>query len=185
MESLGAKLETGAQPSASALCMVTPIGEDATTSVLNQKLDAQRTVAIDALFGFAKRRTCMVTPATSKETVLEAAGLLSADGVPTTVIQDSPGFVAQRIVAMIVNIGCWIAQSGFASPEDIEKAARYGLGYPKGSFGFADHIGVQRILLILNAAQIRTGDPRYRPSPWLSRRGELHGPLAINNYSKS
>ena len=153
--------------------MVTPIGDDATTTALKQNLDARRTVAVDALFGLGKRRTCMVTPVTSRETMLEAVGLLSSDGVPTTVIQDSPGFVAQRVVAMIVNIGCWIAQSGFASPADIDKAARFGLGYPKGSFAFADDIGVQRILAILNAAQLRTGDPRYRPSPWLSRRAGL------------
>ncbi|MPZ44288.1 MAG: 3-hydroxyacyl-CoA dehydrogenase [Betaproteobacteria bacterium] len=174
LRSLGAKVETGAQPSTGALCLVTPIGQDATMAALAQKLDARRTVAIDALFGLGKRRTLMVTPVTSQETILEARGLLSSDGVPTTIIQDSPGFIAQRIVAMIVNIGCWIAQSGFASVEDIDKAARFGLGYPKGPFGFADDIGAQRILSILNAAHIRTGDPRYRPSPWLSRRAELH-----------
>jgi 3-hydroxybutyryl-CoA dehydrogenase len=173
LESLGAKLETGARPSAGALCIVTPIGDDATTAALKQKLDPRRTVAVDALFGLDKRRTCMVTPATTEASKLEALGLLSADGVPTTLINDSPGFVAQRIVAMIVNIGCWIAQSGFASPEDIDKAARFGLGYPKGCFAFADDIGLQRIITILNAARERTGDPRYRASPWLTRRVEL------------
>ena len=173
LQSLGANLESGAQPSAGALCMVTPIGDDATTTAVKQKLDARRTIAVDALFGLDKRRTCMATPVSSRETILEAVGLLSSDGVPTTLIQDSPGFIAQRIVAMIVNIGCWIAQSGFASPEDIDKAARFGLGYPKGSFAFADAIGVQQILSVLSAAQARTGDPRYRPSPWLSRRAEL------------
>lgn len=179
LQSLGTPLETGTQPTANALCMVTPVGEDATTSALTQKLDARRTVAIDTLFGLGKRRTCMVTPVTSRETILEAVGLLSADGVPTTVIQDSPGFVAQRIVAMIVNIGCWIAQSGFASPEDIDKAARFGLGYPKGCFAFAYDLGAQQIVSILNAAQTRTGDPRYRPSPWLSRRAELRASVAV------
>lgn len=173
LQSLGATIETNARPSTTALCMVTPIGEDATTTAIKQSLDARRTVAIDTLFSLGKRRTCMVTPLTSEQTTLEAHGLLSSDGVPTTVIKDSPGFIAQRIVAMIANIGCWIAQSGFATPEDIDKAARFGLGYPKGSFAFADDIGMQKILAILNAAQLRTGDPRYRPSVWLSRRAEL------------
>ena len=43
----------------------------------------------------------------------------TADGVSVTVCRDSPGFIAQRIVAMIVNIGCSIAQSRTAQPPDI------------------------------------------------------------------
>lgn len=174
LQSLGARIESGPRPSATALCLVTPLGEDATTASCKQNLDATRTVGVDTLFGMGKRRTCMPTPATSQKSILEAVGLLSHDGVPVTVIKDSPGFVTQRIIAMIVNIGTWIAQSGFATPEDIDKAARYGLGYPKGSFAFANDIGSQRILSILNAIQRRTGDPRYRPNVWLSRRAELN-----------
>ena len=58
-----------------------------------------------------KRRTVMGTPVTAAAVREAAQGLLAADGVPVTVCRDSPGFIAQRIVAMIVNIGCSIAQS--------------------------------------------------------------------------
>lgn len=173
LQSLGATVETGGKPSSTALCIVTPIGEDATTAILQQKLDPTRTVAVDGLFGLRKRRTCMKSPMTSKETVNKIVSLLSSDGTPTTVIQDSPGFITHRIIAMIVNIGCWIAQSNFASPSDIDRAAVLGLGYPKGPFAMADSIGAQQIAAILTAIQSRTGDPRYRANPWLLRRGEL------------
>lgn len=173
LQSLGAIVETGGTPSSTALCIVTPVGEDATTSILRHKLDPRRTVAVDGLFDLKKRRTCMKSPLTPKETINEAVSLLSSDGTPTTVIQDSPGFITHRIIAMIVNIGCWIAQSNFASPSDIDRAAVLGLGYPKGPFALADYVGIHQIVPILTAIQTRTGDPRYRPSPWLLRRSEL------------
>ena len=62
-----------------------------------------------------------------------AHGLLASDGVPVTVCRDSPGFIAQRIVAMIVNIGCSIAQSRTAEPADIDKAVTLGPQLPEWS----------------------------------------------------
>jgi 3-hydroxybutyryl-CoA dehydrogenase len=88
-------------------------------------------------------------------------------------LRDSSGFVAQRVVATIVNIGCDIAQQGIASPEDIDNAVQLGLGYPKGPLALGDALGSQRILAILDAMSAYTRDPRYRPSPWLIRRARL------------
>lgn len=175
--SLGVAVESGEKPSSSALCVVTPIGEDATGSILRQNLDPRRTIALDALFGLEKRRTCMVNPEFPKQALAEAVSLLSRDGKPTTVIQDSPGFVAQRIIAMIINISSWIVQSNFASPEDVDKAARLGLGYPQGPLSFAEKLGPRQIVSILISMQTRTGDPRYRPTQWLMHRSELGMPL--------
>ena len=73
------------------------------------------------LFGFAKRRTLMRTPVTRADIVEAAHGLLAADGVPVSMINDSAGFVAQRVVAHIVNVGCDIAQMRIASPEDLDR----------------------------------------------------------------
>jgi 3-hydroxybutyryl-CoA dehydrogenase len=130
-------------------------------------------VAVDPLFGFAKRRTLMTTPVT-KQAVRDAAhGLLAADGVPVSVIRDSAGFVAQRVVAHIVNVGCDIAQQGIASPADLDRAVTLGLGYPKGPLAMGDAAGAGRILAVLEAMQACYHEPRYRPSPWLQRRARL------------
>jgi 3-hydroxybutyryl-CoA dehydrogenase len=88
-------------------------------------------------------------------------------------IRDSAGFIAQRIVACIVNIGCDIAQQRVASPGDIDRAVSLGLGYPKGPLAFGDQVGARSVLTILEAMQDFYGDPRYRPSPWLKRRALL------------
>jgi 3-hydroxybutyryl-CoA dehydrogenase len=99
--------------------------------------------------------------------------LFSSDGVPVTVCRDSAGFIAQRIVAMIVNIGCSIAQSRTAAPADIDKAVTLGLNYPNGPFRFADVVGVERIHRVLSSMYRIYGDPRYRPNIWLTRRAKL------------
>ncbi len=66
-----------------------------------------------------------------------------------------------------------IAQQQIASPEDIDQAVRLGLGYPQGPLAWGDSLGPRRLLTILERMVDMTGDPRYRPSPWLRRRAQL------------
>jgi 3-hydroxybutyryl-CoA dehydrogenase len=170
---MGITLESGAKPGAKALILVTPVGEDATTCAVDQGLDPRRTVAVDTLFPMVKRRTIMGTPVTDRQYRDAAHGLLASDGVPVTVCRDSPGFIAQRIVAMIVNIGCSIAQSRIAEPADIDKAVTLGLNYPNGPFKFGDVLGPERVYKVLTGMYRIYGDPRYRPNIWLARRAKL------------
>jgi 3-hydroxybutyryl-CoA dehydrogenase len=173
LEKLGAPVEGGAKPSAKALILVTPLGEDATTCALEQGLDPKRSVAVDTLFPMVKRRTLMTCPVTDPAFRDAAHGLLGSDGVPVVVAKDSPGFIAQRIIAMIVNIGASVAQNRTATPADIDKAVTLGLNYPHGPLAFGDRLGADRILKVLTNMQRVYGDPRYRPTLWLSRRARL------------
>ncbi|BCF89119.1 3-hydroxyacyl-CoA dehydrogenase [Paraburkholderia largidicola] len=171
----GVTVDTGSTPAADSLIVVTPLGFDATTAAVDENLDASRVVAIDTLFPLvdAQRRTLMTTPATTRAARDTAHALFAHDGVPVTVIRDSTGFVAQRVVATIVNIGCDIAQRQIASPQDIDLAVTLGLGYPRGPLALGDALGAQTILTILRNMFNVLGDPRYRPSPWLARRAQL------------
>ena len=181
LQKMGATVETEALPSDDALIVVAPLGSDATTSALEQGLDPERTVAIDTLVPLALRRTLMTTPVTRPEVRDEAHGLFASDGVPVTVIGDSPGFIAQRILATIVNIACDIAQQKIASPTDIDLAVRLGLNYPNGPLAMGDALGPMKLLTILRAMQDFYGDPRYRPSPWLTRRALLGVSLSTSS----
>lgn len=176
-QQLGGTLDESQSPRDGTLCVVTPLGEDATACVVREGLDATRTVAIDALIGLDKRRTLMTTPLTSPAMREAAHGLFAADGVPVSVIRDSAGLVAQRVLAHIVNIGCDIAQQGIATPGDIDRAVTLGLGYPKGPLGLGDALGARTVLDILENLLAASGDPRYRPSPWLKRRALLNASL--------
>jgi 3-hydroxybutyryl-CoA dehydrogenase len=164
---------TQGKPDGSTINFIAPLGKDATTAALEIGLDPKRTVAVDPLFGFAKRRTLMTTPATLPEVRQAAHALLAADGVPVSVINDSAGFVAQRVVAHIVNVGSDIMQMRICSPEDLDRAVMLGLGYPKGPLGMGDALGPKKILAVLDAMHAFYQEPRYRPSPWLKRRAQL------------
>src|SRR5262249_52165165 len=120
LKKLGVTPKGGAKPGPKSLCLVTPIGEDATTCAVEQGLDPARTVAVHTFSPVAKRHTIMGPPPTDPEYRKGAPGLLGSDGVPVTVCRDSPGLIAQRIVCMIVNMGCSIAQSRPAQPADID-----------------------------------------------------------------
>lgn len=172
---LGAKLDAGARPSSESLIVLSPLGHDATHACAG--LPGERAVAIDTLFGFGtgqcQRRTLMTTPATRHDYRDAAHALFAADGVRVSVIRDSAGFVAPRIIAMIVAIACEIAQQRIASPVDIDAAVRLGLGYPVGPLTMGDKIGPATIQRLLGEIFEVTGDPRYRPSPWLRRRASL------------
>ncbi|RKX24290.1 MAG: 3-hydroxyacyl-CoA dehydrogenase, partial [Candidatus Zixiibacteriota bacterium] len=124
---LGGILDREKRPGFASLCIVAPIGKDATTTAIEEGLDPSRTVAIDPLFSLNRHRTLMITPVTAPEYRDAAHGLFASDGVPISVISDSAGFIAQRVVATIVNIGCDIAQQGIATPEDIDRAVTLGL----------------------------------------------------------
>jgi 3-hydroxybutyryl-CoA dehydrogenase len=167
------------------LILIQPWGLDATTVCVEDSLDATRTVALDPLVDPGKRRTLMLTPATSPLARDAAHALLGGAGVPVNIINDSPGFVVQRVLATIVNIAANIAQRGIASVDDIEDAVKLGLGYPHGPLAWGDRIGGRNVLTILRNMQAVTGDPRYRPSHWLTRRAGLGLSLRTPEASRS
>ena len=175
LKDLGATIETAQQPSEKALILVAPLGHDVTTVAAVERLDASRTVGIDMMLPDAavKRRVLATNPATRPDMRDAAHALFAKDGKAVSVIKDSGGFVTQRVVATIVNIASDICQQGICSPQDLETAVTLGLGYPLGPLAMGDRVGPTNMLEILFNLQTVYGDTRYRPSPWLRRRGAL------------
>jgi 3-hydroxybutyryl-CoA dehydrogenase len=173
----GSGLAVVNRASDAGLCIVQPWGMDATSTALSLGLDPARTVAVDPVTPFELRRTLMLTTVTAPGARDVAHALLASDGVAVTVINDSGGFIAQRVMATIVNIAANIVQRGIASVADLEDSVKLGLGYPHGPLAWGDRIGPARVLAILRAQHDATGDPRYRASPWLVRRVALGLPL--------
>ena len=175
LKNLGAKIETGASPSPQALSFVAPLGFDISTVAVVERLDPARTIGIDMLVDDAnsKRRVLATNPATRIDMRRAAHSLMARDGKAVSVIRDSGGFVSQRVVATIVNIACDICQQSICSPSDLETAVTLGLGYPLGPLAMGNLYGPTNVLEVLFNMQTVYGDPRYRPSPWLRRRGAL------------
>lgn len=168
----GCVIDDGVRPGPGSACVVFPVGTDATGAALAAGLDPQRTLAIDPLF-MDSHITLMGTPITAPPYRDAVWAALGHGGMSVTPIRDSAGFIAQRVVAMIVNIGCDIAQQRIASPSDIDAAVTLGLGYPQGPLALGDRLGASTVLAILDGLHALYRDPRYRPSPWLVRRARL------------
>ena len=175
LKDLGAQIETGPSPSLQALTLVAPLGFDITTVAVVERLDPARTLGIDMLMDDAstRRRVLATNPATRIDMRDAAHALFARDGKAVSVIRDSGGFVTQRVIATLVNIASDICQQGICSPNDLETAVTLGLGYPMGPLAMGNLYGPTNVLEVLFNMQTVYGDQRYRPSPWLRRRGAI------------
>lgn len=186
------------KPNSDSLILLAIYGDDTTNAAIRYQVNPKQAVAIDMLADLSKHRTLMPSIVTQDNFVAQAYALFGRNNkfdkssnegsnasVDATLITESTGFVAQRVVSMVINLGCDIAMQGIASPEDIDNAVKIGLGYPYGPISWGNELGAKRILLILERMYGLTGDPRYRPSPWLQRRATLGVSLFTqqNNYS--
>jgi 3-hydroxybutyryl-CoA dehydrogenase len=160
--------------------LIAPLGEDATSVCARLGLDPVRTVAIDCTALDNRHLTVMSAPG-GGAAAADVARWLRSYNFHVEIIKDSPGFVLQRVLAMIANLGCELAQIGVGSPQDINIAMRLAQNYPKGPLEWADHLGLMRTYTILQQLQTITGLDRYRPSLWLRRRALLGLPSTADN----
>jgi 3-hydroxybutyryl-CoA dehydrogenase len=165
---LNVRIDDGVMPVVAAL-----YGEDATGFAARTGTDPRRLVAVDTTGDTSKRTTLMTAPGADPAHRDAVAAAFAAAGIAPTVIQDSPGFILQRMRAMIANLGCEMAQIALATPADIDTAMKLGLNYPLGPLEIAEEMGVARTYAIIAAIHDATQDPRYRPSLWLRRRALL------------
>ena len=71
------------------------------------------------------------------------------------------------IIAPAINEASWMLREGIASKEDIDKACKLGLGYPKGIFEYADEFGIDNVVKILEEVKREKGWEEYSPDPLL------------------
>jgi len=115
------------------------------------------------------------------DAVAEATGLLQAAGLAVHVVDDAPGLVVTRTVAMLVNGAVDARNQGVASAADIDTAMRLGTNYPLGPLAWGDRWGPATIVGILDAMQAWYGEDRYRPSALLRRIAAAGGDLRENS----
>jgi len=113
-----------------------PIGQDATETAIALCADASRLVCIDPFGSHERRVVLMIPPGGDKNMADGVAAAINATGRAVTLIRDSAGFVGQRLVAMVANLGCFMADIGLARPQDIDLAMRLGLNYPRARWNW-------------------------------------------------
>ena len=107
--------------------------------------------------------------ATSDATVEMAVGLAQRIGKAPVVVNDAPGFVANRILLPMINEAIFTLDEGVASAEAIDEVMKLGMSHPMGPLALADLIGLDICLDILETLHRDFGDDKYRPAPLLRR----------------
>ncbi len=96
-------------------------------------------------------------------------GCLQAGGLVVSRLDDVPGLIALRTVAMLANEAADGAVAGIGTPADIDTAMRLGTNYPEGPLAWADRIGVALVARVLGNLKAHYGEERYRVSPLIQR----------------
>jgi 3-hydroxybutyryl-CoA dehydrogenase len=114
------------------------------------------------------------TPATADVAAARAEQFFGGLGLPTVWVGDAPGLVLGRIVAQVVNECAFAVGEGIGSAEDVDAGMKLGLNYPTGPLAWADEIGLDHIVMILDGLREEYGEERYRCAPLLRRITSFH-----------
>lgn len=104
-------------------------------------------------------------------------GLLQSAGFAVSVLEDAPGLVVMRTVAMLANEACDAVHQQVCSVEGADRAMCGGVGYPIGPLQWADRLGLRAVLQVIDALAAHYGETRYRASPLLRQRVWTGAPL--------
>lgn len=105
--------------------------------------------------------------ATSDETHGLIEDLVQKLGKESSVSEDFPAFIVNRILIPMINEAIYSLHEGVGSIEDIDKGMRLGANHPMGPLELADFIGLDTCLAIMNVLHEGLADTKYRPCPLL------------------
>jgi 3-hydroxybutyryl-CoA dehydrogenase len=110
---------------------------------------------------------------TSEETLKVSFDFAKSIGKEPVVVKDSPAFVANRLICLVMNEAAKLLEENLAAVEDIDKLVRVCLNWPMGPFEVCDLAGVDVTVDLLEGVYQQTGWERYKPAPLLKRMVEL------------
>jgi 3-hydroxybutyryl-CoA dehydrogenase len=109
------------------------------------------------------------TPDSARSAVVACEQFFETLGKRATWVGDAPGLVLGRIVCQLVNEAAFALGEGVGSAADIDAGMVHALNYPRGILRWADEIGLDVVLGVLEALYDELREERYRPAPLLTR----------------
>ena len=140
-----------------------PVFINSVCHTLAEKKHASHIVRINGWNGFLLRDTWEVSGYLS----LTHSQILTLLQKKYIQVPDEPGFIAARIIAMIINEAYFALQDKVSTKDEIDVAMKLGTNYPKGPFEWANEIGIAQIDQLLQILLV--SDKRYIPCALLSQ----------------
>jgi 3-hydroxybutyryl-CoA dehydrogenase len=106
---------------------------------------------------------------TSEATIAVAKGLLARMNKECVVVNDSPGFVTNRVMMLTVNEAMFLVQEQVAAVPEVDHLFKQCFGHKMGPLETADLIGLDTVLLSIEVLYESLGDSKYRPCPLLRK----------------
>ena len=106
-------------------------------------------------------------PDTARSAAAAAERFFATLGKHTTWVGDAPGLVLGRIVCQVVNEAAFAVAYGVGSAADVDAGMVHGLNYPRGILGWADAIGLDQVLAVIDGLYEERREERYRAAPLL------------------
>ncbi|MDQ0339951.1 3-hydroxybutyryl-CoA dehydrogenase [Caldalkalibacillus uzonensis] len=107
------------------------------------------------------------TAITSEETLVRSKEFITSLNKKPIQVQDSPGFVVNRLLVPFINEAAFLLMEGTASAEDIDEGMKLGANHPIGPLRLADMIGIDVVLFVMETLFEELGEDKYRPCPLL------------------
>ena len=106
---------------------------------------------------------------TSSETFDIVSSYILAVGKTPIKVEESPGFIVNRLLIPMINEAVTILAEGVAGTSEIDSAMKLGANHPMGPLALADLIGLDIVLAIMENLHNEMGDDKYRPHPLLKK----------------
>ncbi|MFS8087063.1 MAG: 3-hydroxyacyl-CoA dehydrogenase family protein, partial [Acidobacteriota bacterium] len=129
-------------------------------------------VKLDLALDYGRATRCAVARADqcSDAGFNDAVGLLQAAGLAVSRLDDVPALAVMRTVAMLANEAADALHQGVCDATDCDTAMQKGVSYPRGPLDWADAIGIDTVVDVLDHLYGHYGEDRYRVSPLLRRK---------------
>ena len=106
---------------------------------------------------------------TGDEVVTKTVEITKQLGKTPVVVNDSPGFVSNRVLMPMINEAIFCVDEGVATPEAVDQVMKLGMNHPLGPLALADLIGLDVCLAIMKVLQDGLDAHKYRPAPLLEK----------------
>lgn len=161
----------GQAVSAEALILTSALTASATQASAWTACYAERVVGFGAMLPLSDTNHIELCRAlqTSEAAWQQAQQFWDGLGQSTVAVGDGVGLVRARVVCCLINEATTALQEKVAAPADIDLAMKLGTNYPHGPLEWADMLGLDTVLGVMQGLYQEWGEDRYRPSPLLKR----------------